>query len=575
MDDLDRLLADLEASTSQFKTPSGKPGATPNDTHSTTPAPPPTNANPQSPLSPIYSEIPANVNGNYPSQQSEPLYEEQPNRQLPPGQGVAHLYAKPHQQQAFAQPSPLYNSSYQPPGPSATAPGPGSSSSSQAPPPKPARTRPAQQPATAYPFPETAGYSNRTYQDAKMDNLSELDSLLADLESAQVKIQNATSSQSHTPPSPTKAPAPATAPKPKRLDGPRSPTGPAPGPQYSQPPPPESAQLHISQPPTRSASSATQELDELMASLSDFKVSSPQPAPAAVRGSNEPSYAKPYQVTTAAQPSNPAQPGNAAPSGTQLDSMLGHLKSDVSRQGVSTVAKGYCAACTKQIIGQIVTALGRTWHPEHFVCCHCETELGAKSFFERDGKPYCETDYHNIFAPRCAYCDGPILDSCVTALDKTWHPEHFFCAQCGQPFGDNGFHENNNKVYCRDDYFSMFAPKCSGCQNAIMDNYITALSGHWHPQCFVCWECRQPFNDGSFFEHDGMPYCEMHYHARRGSLCYGCQKPITGRCITAMHRKFHPEHFICAFCLKQLNKGTFKEQNDKPYCHTCFVKLFN
>lgn len=55
-----------------------------------------------------------------------------------------------------------------------------------------------------------------------------------------------------------------------------------------------------------------------------------------------------------------------------------------------------------------------------------------------------------------------------------------------------------------------------------------------------------------------MPYCETHYHAKRGSLCAGCSKPITGRCITAMFRKFHPEHFVCAFCLKQLNKGTFK-----------------
>ncbi|KAG8146186.1 hypothetical protein E2320_012560 [Naja naja] len=53
-----------------------------------------------------------------------------------------------------------------------------------------------------------------------------------------------------------------------------------------------------------------------------------------------------------------------------------------------------------------------------------------------------------------------------------------------------------------------------------------------------------------------------------------CQKPITGRCITAMAKKFHPEHFVCAFCLKQLNKGTFKEQNDKPYCQNCFLKLF-
>ncbi|GIY18546.1 hypothetical protein CDAR_527821 [Caerostris darwini] len=87
-------------------------------------------------------------------------------------------------------------------------------------------------------------------------------------------------------------------------------------------------------------------------------------------------------------------------------------------------------------------------------------------------------------------------------------------------------------------------------------------------------DCRQPFNGGSFYEHEGQPYCELHYHAKRGSLCAGCHKPISGRCVTAMSRKFHPEHFVCSFCLKQLNKGTFKEQNDKPYCHPCFEKLF-
>lgn len=26
----------------------------------------------------------------------------------------------------------------------------------------------------------------------------------------------------------------------------------------------------------------------------------------------------------------------------------------------------------------------------------------------------------------------------VTALDRTWHPEHFFCAQCGAFFGPDG-----------------------------------------------------------------------------------------------------------------------------------------
>uniref|UniRef100_A0A8C7KZX6 Paxillin b n=1 Tax=Oncorhynchus kisutch TaxID=8019 RepID=A0A8C7KZX6_ONCKI len=296
-----------------------------------------------------------------------------------------------------------------------------------------------------------------------------------------------------------------------------------------------------------SASCATRELDELMASLSDFKIMA--------QGKGGPG-GPPTQVN-------------------KLDNMLGSLQSDLHKLGVQTVAKGVCGACCKPIVGQVVTAMGRTWHPEHFVCTHCQEEIGSRNFFERDGAPYCEMDYHNLFSPRCHYCNGPILDKVVTALDKTWHPEHFFCAQCGSFFGPEGFHEKDGKAYCRKDYFDMFAPKCGGCARAILENYISALNSLWHPECFVCRECFTPFVNGSFFEHDGQPYCEVHYHEQRGSLCSGCQKPITGRCITAMGRKFHPEHFVCAFCLKQLNKGTFKDQNDKPYCQGCFVKLFS
>ncbi|XP_051032440.1 paxillin isoform X2 [Phodopus roborovskii] len=271
---------------------------------------------------------------------------------------------------------------------------------------------------------------------------------------------------------------------------------------------------------------------------------------------------------------NSPPPGGLSKPGSQLDSMLGSLQSDLNKLGVATVAKGVCGACKKPIAGQVVTAMGKTWHPEHFVCTHCQEEIGSRNFFERDGQPYCEKDYHSLFSPRCYYCNGPILDKVVTALDRTWHPEHFFCAQCGAFFGPEGFHEKDGKAYCRKDYFDMFAPKCGGCARAILENYISALNTLWHPECFVCRECFTPFVNGSFFEHDGQPYCEVHYHERRGSLCSGCQKPITGRCITAMAKKFHPEHFVCAFCLKQLNKGTFKEQNDKPYCQSCFLKLF-
>ncbi|XP_043094522.1 paxillin a [Puntigrus tetrazona] len=330
---------------------------------------------------------------------------------------------------------------------------------------------------------------------------------------------------------------------------------PAPAPAPAVPVVPELREVQEETPAQQqariSASSATRELDELMASLSDFKV----------------------QSNIMAQ--GKSSPTSVPKQGNKLDNMLGSLQSDLNRLGVQTVAKGVCGACKKPIAGQVVTAMGRTWHPEHFVCTHCQEEIGSKNFFERDGQPYCEKDYHSLFSPRCYYCNGPILDRVVTALDKTWHPEHFFCAQCGSFFGPEGFHEKEGKAYCRKDYFDMFAPKCGGCARAILENYISALNALWHPECFVCRECFTPFVNGSFFEHEGQPYCEAHYHERRGSLCSGCQKPITGRCITAMGKKFHPEHFVCAFCLKQLNKGTFKEQNDKPYCQSCFVKLFS
>ena len=70
---------------------------------------------------------------------------------------------------------------------------------------------------------------------------------------------------------------------------------------------------------------------------------------------------------------------------------------------------------------KVVTAMGRTWHPEHFVCTHCQEEIGSRNFFERDGQPYCEKDYHNLFSPRCYYCNGPILDVSEELLHQLYY----------------------------------------------------------------------------------------------------------------------------------------------------------
>lgn len=298
-------------------------------------------------------------------------------------------------------------------------------------------------------------------------------------------------------------------------------------------------------------STAAQKLDELMLSLLNIQ----------------------SKIQLDDEASKVSEPLLVSPT-TTLENMLGTLEEDLKNLGAVVIPKGSCAYCVKPIAGKIITALGKTWHPEHFTCAHCRQEIGPQPFFERDGVPYCQKDHEELFLPRCAYCKAPIANNVLTALNQTWHPEHFFCSHCGTVFEGGGYHEKNGKPYCRKDFLALFAPKCGGCAQPVLDNYFTAMNTIWHPDCFVCGDCFCSFPNGCFYEVNGRPFCELDFHRQQGSICKGCQMPIAGRCINAMGARFHPEHFVCSFCMKQLSQGTFREQKEKPYCQPCFSKLF-
>ncbi|CAG8546024.1 10473_t:CDS:2, partial [Acaulospora morrowiae] len=145
-----------------------------------------------------------------------------------------------------------------------------------------------------------------------------------------------------------------------------------------------------------------------------------------------------------------------------------------------------CAACEKQINGNVLSALGKKWHPEHFTCAHCNIALEHVSFYEKDGRPYCHLDYHELFSPRCGSCNTPIEGKCINALGKYWHPGHFFCRECGKPFESGGFMVHDGFPYCEDDWTRLFASKCKGCQQPIKGEHTSALDGLWHNHCFCC-----------------------------------------------------------------------------------------
>jgi hypothetical protein len=59
----------------------------------------------------------------------------------------------------------------------------------------------------------------------------------------------------------------------------------------------------------------------------------------------------PYAKPNKAKSSPAGTPVQRTPN--QLDSMLGNLQADMSRQGVNTTQKGCCNACDKPIVGQV------------------------------------------------------------------------------------------------------------------------------------------------------------------------------------------------------------------------------
>ena len=61
--------------------------------------------------------------------------------------------------------------------------------------------------------------------------------------------------------------------------------------------------------------------------------------------------------------------------------------------------------------------MGHDWHPECFHCTECHIPLSPDNFFEKNGKPYCENDFHKLFSPKCCACNLPIKEKVTFLLN--------------------------------------------------------------------------------------------------------------------------------------------------------------
>lgn len=289
-----------------------------------------------------------------------------------------------------------------------------------------------------------------------------------------------------------------------------------------------------------------------------------------------------------------------------------------------------CDGCEAPLSGQAITTSGKHWHTHCFKCQACHQDLEHIAFYEMKGLPYCALDYHELFSPRCDFCKTPIEEHSISALGKTYHAGHFFCRECGKPFDvDSNFLEHDGHAYCEKDYYKQFGKSCKGCEELITGDFLVALDGEWHNECFVCADCGGTFTSSTFLIKGGKPYCEEHYHKQSSNLlrlqkkssntlpamttnkkmsaspfislprtslsklpeilpilddesnkkpveqersCHQCDKVIQGRFLSAFGYDYHPLHFQCSQCHKLLSaRVTGKLKLNPMDTQKCFI----
>ncbi|XP_061412365.1 actin-binding LIM protein 1-like isoform X10 [Lethenteron reissneri] len=224
----------------------------------------------------------------------------------------------------------------------------------------------------------------------------------------------------------------------------------------------------------------------------------------------------------------------------------------------------HCYKCRDLCRGEVLRVENRHFHVSCFTCKVCGCDLAQCGFFVKNGEYVCTLDYQRLYGTRCQACGDFVEGEVVTALGRTYHPQCFVCSVCRQPFPSGARVTFNGRECLCHECTQPISPvlrdpsnpsNCAGCGRDIKNGQaLLALERHWHLGCFKCRACGKVLT-GEYISKDGMPYCERDYHSQFGVLCDGCEKYITGRVLEAGDKRYHPSCARCFRCHHIFSEG--------------------
>ncbi|XP_027460798.1 actin-binding LIM protein 3 isoform X7 [Zalophus californianus] len=224
-----------------------------------------------------------------------------------------------------------------------------------------------------------------------------------------------------------------------------------------------------------------------------------------------------------------------------------------------------CYRCGDTCKGEVVRVHNNHFHIRCFTCQVCGCGLAQSGFFFKNQEYICTQDYQQLYGTRCDSCRDFITGEVISALGRTYHPKCFVCSLCRKPFpiGDKVTFSGKECV-CQTCSQSMTSSKpikirgpshCAGCKEEIKHGQsLLALDKQWHVSCFKCQTCSVILT-GEYISKDGVPYCESDYHSQFGIKCETCDRYISGRVLEAGGKHYHPTCARCVRCHQMFTEG--------------------
>ncbi|XP_032137629.1 actin-binding LIM protein 1 isoform X28 [Sapajus apella] len=224
----------------------------------------------------------------------------------------------------------------------------------------------------------------------------------------------------------------------------------------------------------------------------------------------------------------------------------------------------HCHKCGEPCKGEVLRVQTKHFHIKCFTCKVCGCDLAQGGFFIKNGEYLCTLDYQRMYGTRCHGCGDFVEGEVVTALGKTYHPNCFACTICKRPFppGDRVTFNGRDCLcqLCAQPMSSSpkettFSSNCAGCGRDIKNGQaLLALDKQWHLGCFKCKCCGKVLT-GEYISKDGAPYCEKDYQGLFGVKCEACHQFITGKVLEAGDKHYHPSCARCSRCNQMFTEG--------------------